>query len=416
MASDDTVYSDLLKSILAGETLTGDIHPGTVTAIAERYMQAVFGGYGKTFATVELGTPDHNMLANLEKNVYSFSAAKNYHEVVGLNELLTSNGQIRSFNEFRTEAHGLIGEYSRHTETEYNAAVGSAEMAANWVGFEKSAEDGNEVLLKYETVGDRRVRESHRLLDGVVKPMDDKFWDKYYPPNGWGCRCTVYELPTKAHITPDKAIVYPEVPKMWQVNTAKENVIFPPDSPYFNGCPPAILKEALNYLPYERRFVTAASFKNGGSLEIHAGAIEQSAEKAKQDKTSIGDWENLNEVGQDLAKAGHKVQILPTLQHDTEERKVIFPDAKEGKSPDYRIDGTLVELKALKSGKDRAIKDNLDKAANQADHVILSIPEDYNHDTFVETLKKKFRKYPGLQSVKVRNNGKYTQHLRKDYT
>lgn len=47
--------------------------------------------------------------------------------------------------------------------------------------------------LQYSTAGDERVRRSHRTLDGITLPMESKFWDWYYPPNGWGCRCTVIQ-------------------------------------------------------------------------------------------------------------------------------------------------------------------------------------------------------------------------------
>lgn len=43
----------------------------------------------------------------------------------------------------------------------------------------------------YFTVGDDRVREEHESLDGTSLPKEDTFWKRYYPPNGWSCRCTV---------------------------------------------------------------------------------------------------------------------------------------------------------------------------------------------------------------------------------
>ena len=42
---------------------------------------------------------------------------------------------------------------------------------------------------EYVTVGDDRVRDSHERMDGMIRKKDDPIWTKWWPPNGWGCRC-----------------------------------------------------------------------------------------------------------------------------------------------------------------------------------------------------------------------------------
>ena len=72
---------------------------------------------------------------------------------------------------------------------------------------------------RYVTVGDDRVREEHMKLDGVTLPKEDPFWRKFWPPNGWGCRCTALPLfekrkivkaPPDAKTDPDFAINFGE--------------------------------------------------------------------------------------------------------------------------------------------------------------------------------------------------------------
>lgn len=49
---------------------------------------------------------------------------------------------------------------------------------------------------KYVTVGDSRVREQHEALEGITLPKNDLFWSRFFPPNGWNCRCqaiSIYE-------------------------------------------------------------------------------------------------------------------------------------------------------------------------------------------------------------------------------
>ncbi|GAB3021410.1 phage head morphogenesis protein [Bowmanella dokdonensis] len=44
-------------------------------------------------------------------------------------------------------------------------------------------------FLQYLTVGDERVRQSHRPWHGIILPVDHPFWRTHYPPNDWLCRC-----------------------------------------------------------------------------------------------------------------------------------------------------------------------------------------------------------------------------------
>lgn len=73
---------------------------------------------------------------------------------------------------------------------------------------------------KYVTTGDDRVRPTHAALEGVTLPKDDPFWRRFYPPNGWNCRCQAIPLfepyaivvPPKyingVKITPDKGFAW----------------------------------------------------------------------------------------------------------------------------------------------------------------------------------------------------------------
>lgn len=42
---------------------------------------------------------------------------------------------------------------------------------------------------EYVTVGDDRVRPTHEAQEGVRKPKDDPYWNIWWPPNGYNCRC-----------------------------------------------------------------------------------------------------------------------------------------------------------------------------------------------------------------------------------
>lgn len=47
--------------------------------------------------------------------------------------------------------------------------------------------------LEYTAVMDDRTRDEHAVLDGHIYPIDDPFWQTFYPPNGFNCRCNVIQ-------------------------------------------------------------------------------------------------------------------------------------------------------------------------------------------------------------------------------
>jgi len=86
-------------------------------------------------------------------------------------------------NEIKLKGYTIENPY--YLRTNFDTGINSAYLAGKWQDYE----DTKDVFpyLKYKTVGDELVRESHAELDGYVLPLDDPFWDTYYPPNDWNC-------------------------------------------------------------------------------------------------------------------------------------------------------------------------------------------------------------------------------------
>lgn len=71
----------------------------------------------------------------------------------------------------------------------FNTNMRASHMAGRWKQLVANQEQ--RPYLQYRTAGDSRVRPQHRMWNGSIYLLSDSFWQTHYPPNGWGCRCTV---------------------------------------------------------------------------------------------------------------------------------------------------------------------------------------------------------------------------------
>lgn len=179
------------------------------------------------------------MRKRLTRSNYIFSGMKTFHE---LNEafpsLLDSNGNRKTFEAFLNDVRKIDNTYnSNYLRAEYNFVQSSAEMAAKW---ERFSEDGDRYNLQYRTANDGKVRPEHAALNGVTLPPSDPFWEEYYPPNGWNCRCTVVQVrKSKYPATPhDEAMALGEealqrdTKGIFHFNPGKEDKTLPDYNPY----------------------------------------------------------------------------------------------------------------------------------------------------------------------------------------
>lgn len=143
--------------------------------------------------TIERRPLDEISVRRLKESNYVFSGYKTFHELnEAFSSLLDADGNRKPFERFLSDVQKVNESYNRwYLRAEYNFAMSAADMAARWKDFER---DSDRYLLQYRTVGDKRVRRSHRLMHGITLPVASRFWDWYFPPNGWNCRCTVTQV------------------------------------------------------------------------------------------------------------------------------------------------------------------------------------------------------------------------------
>lgn len=69
--------------------------------------------------------------------------------------------------------------------TIYQTNLRTSYMAGRWQELQAFP------FLRYQHNTVANPREQHLAWNGLVLASDDPWWSTHYPPNGWGCRCTV---------------------------------------------------------------------------------------------------------------------------------------------------------------------------------------------------------------------------------
>lgn len=351
------------------------INPKVTTMVATKLMQAVSKGYGAELWQLQYNTPDYDKLLQLTSNVWQFAAAKNLAQLNQLSKLLIdTDGTVRSRKSFIQEASKLSYTFAnRWLGVEYDTAVGNATMASKWV--EIQANKKNAPLLQFDAVIDSQTSDVCRPLDGIIAPVDDPFWDKYYPLNHFKCRSTVRQLASGTPSTAveiHKAINEIKISPQFEVNLAKKGWIFPEKHPYFNELTDAAVKEiklaykrSVYARPVNEQYVSVYKNKNGGEVRKHL--LVQPNNKDGDDDY----FDNIN-AAKAFAEKGMKVELLPRIYvTETEARKKLFPNYENIKSnPDLRVDDVYMDNKRPFSSDN--IRENIISAKSQSAIAIIS--------------------------------------------
>ena len=346
----------------------------------------------------ELGDLEHNipdeMARALDENIFLFSGFKTYHEINDASRLLKDDGGgFKSFDRFLQDVQAINASYNQNwLYAEYNFATASTQMAAKWADIER---DGDKYDLQYRTALDGLVRPEHAALEGITLPPSDKFWNEYYPPNGWNCRCTAVQVLKDKYPTSDSdqaceagERATTQIGKngenkaaMFRFNPGKEGKVFPPKHPYFKA--PASAKKAI-------KTATDTLGISPKDFPPHGETYERDKENDLVFVSKLNKEAELNEnvrLARFLAgKTDEFVFVLPHIQPTAKDaetlRKEYFPKGvKKDKNPDYFFRGRFVdgknandiEISTVKSLK-RKIQKRLGEAFEQADDVLIEIP------------------------------------------
>lgn len=206
------------------------------TEVGMRYREGLLNTWVSGLKDLDYNAPDHAAAAAMEINLFRFSAAKTTAALLDLNGILKESNGYADFKR-RVDESGMLDDYNRRwMQTEYQHAVQVGIQSSRYYQHVRDIEAFP--YWEYMTQGDAQVRPAHAALDGKVFEAADPIWDRIYPPNGWGCRCTVMTVA----FAPDKVYTEDEGMAMmrgadaadykrmdeggWLVNRSKSTVVF----------------------------------------------------------------------------------------------------------------------------------------------------------------------------------------------
>ena len=335
----------------------------------------------------------------LRESNYVFSGIKVFHE---LNEafpsMLDENNELRPFEDFLNDVQKINNTYNgSYLRTEYNFARQSSLSAARWKQFEK---DGDRYNLQYRTAEDERVRASHRKLDGITLPITSKFWDYYFPPNGWNCRCTVVQVRKGKYPESDERKALDDGSQatagkhqeMFKFNPGKAMTTFPAYNAY-------TISKCKN-CKYNGTMKLAADIPDNelcGTCKVLRAQLDENYGASERiNKYDLNEWEHtylspegnglvvtqLERITESKASKSEKQKfekelkmciVLANNGHDVQYLK--GENRPSGQTYDIRMDGIKADLKCVTGGAGnivKYIKKALTKQGGEA--VILEIP------------------------------------------
>jgi SPP1 gp7 family putative phage head morphogenesis protein len=172
-------------------------------------------------------------MQKIQGNLSDFAAFKQYTLSTELQKLRTNaDGTLTPKADYGAAAQKAISRHNRYLRVELTTATQAAQAAEAWQEFERRAHLYPNLI--YHTAHDERVRDEHRPLDQVIRALTDSFWDIYYPPNGWHCRCKCTQTDKPITAVPSELT---EPAKGFRQNVGKTGKIFHDEGemhPYFN--------------------------------------------------------------------------------------------------------------------------------------------------------------------------------------
>ena len=194
----------------------------------------------------------------------------------------------------------------------------------------------------YEAVMDGSTRAKHKALNNQAFWYDHPFWDTYFPPNDWGCRCSVISLTESAARDKkldikksDQEVSVPDkfAPPEWKYNVAKHK--WQPDWSKYKTLNKVKVKDGNDK---DIAFVTI--IRQELKKNIESGKLRDNVNKLKDEKKAVAIKSLLKKLGKDNEVFKKHFDI--TTEVKVEDLNVNNPDKEKMRAGACRPDKTIV--------------------------------------------------------------------------
>ncbi|WP_044203878.1 phage minor head protein [Flammeovirga sp. OC4] len=251
------------------------IHP-ELFHYTNNYLQA---GIDQIFSDIVYDDQGFEMVQKFRRNIARFSAykARELTVVLELSAMEDAPAMDKLYN-------------TNWLRTEGNHVKRSCQSAEEWLEIE--ADKDLYPYLKYEPSVSAEPRTEHKKLYGIIKHVDDPFWDVWLPPSAWNCNCWVSQQTTdKGSKEMPKKIKLP--PKSIRNNPAKTGKIITDHHPMIAISNEAIKKGVEKTL---QTFIPDIPFAEGvqyigkkGTIKTHYYADPSDIDENMVDAIRIAD-------------------------------------------------------------------------------------------------------------------------------
>ena len=190
-------------------------------------------------------------------------------------------------------------------------------------------------------------------LEGVTLPSSDSFWDAYYPPNGWNCRCHAVQVRRSKYTATDheealrlgQQATAKDTRGIFRFNSGKERKTFPDYNPYtIQRCRDCDIAKGKMKLaqPVDNEVCGACRM-----IREFKYAKEYIEDKVFKKRLLISTSADKKDLKGNIRVARSLLSSFPEMSIKIRPHKL----EKGIKNAEYDINGTLADRKAIKSEK-----------------------------------------------------------------